>query len=281
MKKFDELTFGVELEFVLTSRDAVFEAIRAAGVPVENHYRAHQSRADRDAWVVCPDGSVSSGGEVVSPILRGAAGLVALAKVCDAMVAAGAKIDRNCGMHVHVGARNVLTMRQIRNVAKMFLRHEAAFDQIVPPSRRNSANRFTQRNATAGGSRGIESKFAALDAAANLRDVANVMNGGFDERNHYTHHRYYSLNFQSYASHGTIEFRQHAGTTEATKAVEWVKLVVGFVARATELDAVKNDATPATLDELLRKTDAAGRRFFQARAAHFAARELRAATRAA
>jgi hypothetical protein len=279
MLNFEQVTFGCELEFVGATRDLVAAAINAAGIACEDHYAAHRPRTNRDAWVVCPDGSVS-GGEVVSPILRGRAGLEALAKVCAAMTSAGADVNTSCGFHVHVGARNVLTMRQVRNVAKMFLRHESAFDAILPPSRRAGANRFCGRNANASFGT-LADKFARLDDARNLRDVAVVMNGGFDERNHYTSHRYFSLNFQSYASHGTIEFRQHSGTVDATKAVEWVKLVVGFVIRATEIEGVKNDPTPATLAELLRKTDAAGRRFFTARAAYFAARAARSTRRAA
>jgi hypothetical protein len=276
MKTFNDFTFGVELEFVGITIDAAVRAINAAGIAAE--YAAPHARSS--SWTVCRDGSVSGGGEVVSPILQGSAGLDALRKVCDALTAAGADANTTCGMHIHVGARNVLTMRQMRNVAKMFLRHEAAFDQILPPSRRAGANRFCQRNATA--SHGtLADKFARLDAARTLRDVAAVMNGGFDERNHYTHHRYFALNFQSYASHGTLEFRQHSGTVDATKATEWVKLIVGFVARATQVEIVGANVEPATLDELLRKTDAAGRRFYVARAAHFAQRATRRARRAA
>jgi hypothetical protein len=277
-KTFNDLTFGCEIEFVGTTRDVVYRAIVAAGVPCELHPSAHMPRANRNAWVVCPDGSVS-GGEVVSPILQGVAGLEALAKVCNAATAAGAKIDKNCGFHVHVGARNVLTLRQMRNLAKMFLRHEAAFDQIVSASRRAGANTYCGRagpsrhaSTNAVESRGtIEQKFAYIDNARTIPGIAAVMNGGFVDAM-YSRHRYFSLNLQSYARHGTVEFRQHQGTVDAQKACEWVKLVVGFVARATQVDGVKSDPTPATLDELLRKTDAAGRRFYIARAAYFARR---------
>jgi hypothetical protein len=106
------------------------------------------------------------------------------------------------------------------------------------------------------------------------------MNGGFTT-DRYPPYRYFALNFQSYANHGTLEFRQHSGTVDAEKATQWVRLVVGFIARACEMTGVKHDATPATLDELLRKTDVAGRRFYLARAAHFAAREARTIRRAA
>jgi hypothetical protein len=276
MKKFDDLTFGVELEFIGITLDAAVNAIRAAGL----NCSLSSPHARSSGWQVCRDGSVSNGGEVVSPILQGAAGLEALAKVCRALEAAGADASTATGMHVHVGARGVLSLRQLRNISKMFLRHESAFDEILPPSRRAGANRFCQRNGAA--SHGtLESKFSRLDGCANLRDIAHVMNGGFDERNHYTGHRYFSLNLQSYASHGTIEFRQHSGTVDAQKACEWVKLIVGFVVRATEVEGIKNDPTPATLAELLRKTDAAGRRYYVARAAHFANRAVRAAARRA
>jgi hypothetical protein len=271
MLTFNDLTFGCELEFVGITRAAAAAAIDAAGVPCREDY-GHTTRAH---WKVVRDASVA-GGEVVSPILKGATGLAALATVCKALTDAGAQVNTSCGFHVHVGARDLLTMRAMRNLAKMFLRHESAFDEVLPPSRRAGANRFCGRNGNAGGTT-IATKFARIDEARNLRDIATVMNGGFGERNHYTQHRYFALNFQSFASHGTIEFRQHSGTVDAQKACEWVKLVVGFVLRASQLDGVKADTTPATLDELLRKTDAAGRRFFTARAAHFAQRAQRRA----
>jgi len=271
----NDLTFGAEIEI---SRDgagtsACFAALRAAGILVENHRAPHMTRQNPQAWVVCPDGSC--GGEIVSPILRGQDGFAQLHRVCTALVAAGAKVDRNCGFHIHVGARNVLTIGQIQNIAKMFLRHEAAFDQILPPSRRAGANRFCNQNARAM-SNSLAEKFAAIDGSRTVEAIARVMNGGFQPGVTYTGFRYYSLNFQAWLRIGTLEFRQHSGTVEAEKAVNWAKLIVGFVARATQIDEVRNDPTPATLDELLRKTDAAGRTFYKARAAELAAR---AATR--
>jgi hypothetical protein len=276
----NDLTFGCEIEISRDGAgpDGCFAAIRAAGIAVERHHAPHMTRQNPAAWVVCPDGSC--GGEIVSPILRGADGLAQLHRVCTALVAAGAKVDRSCGFHVHVGARNMLTIGQIQNVAKMFLRHEAAFDQILPPSRRAGTNRFCNQNARAT-SHSLAEKFAAIDGSRTVEAIARVMNGGFQPSQTYTHHRYYALNFQAWLRIGTLEFRQHSGTVEADKAVNWAKLIVGFVARATQIDDVRNDTTPASLDELLRKTDAAGRTFYKARAAEFAARDARRARRAA
>jgi len=272
----NDFTFGCEIEIGRAGATAAacYEALRAAGIAAEHHGAAHQARRNPQAWVVCPDGSCA--GEIVSPILRGQEGLAILAKVCDTLYAAGAAVDTSCGLHVHVGARNVLTIGQLQNLAKMFLRHEAAFDQILPPSRRNGSNRFCQRN-TAATRTALADKLVAIDGARNVEALARIMNGGYEPGYAYTGHRYFALNFQAWMRIGTLEFRQHSGSVESRKVVEWVKLIVGFVSRATQMDAVKNDPTQATLDELLRKTDASGRAFYKARAAHFAGRITRRA----
>lgn len=283
----NDFTFGCEIEISRGGASAAdcYAALRAAGIKAEHHRSAHLPRSNPQSWVVCPDGSCA--GEIVSPILRGQDGLALLAKVCDTLLAAGATVDTSCGLHVHVGARNVLTIGQLQNLAKMFLRHEAAFDQILPPSRRNGSNRFCQRQGPSQfvGSNdpasrlALADKLAAIDNARNVEALARIMNGGYEPGSAYTGHRYFSLNFQAWMRIGTLEFRQHSGTVESRKVVEWVKLIVGFVSRATQMDAVKNDTTQATLDELLRKTDAAGRSFYKARAAHFAGRITRRAAR--
>lgn len=44
--------------------------------------------------------------------------------------------------------------------------------------------------------------------------------------------RYHKLNLVSLWVHGTIEFRQHSGTVDADKAVNWIELLMQFVNRA-------------------------------------------------
>jgi hypothetical protein len=63
--------------------------------------------------------------------------------------------------------------------------------------------------------------------------------------------RYYKLNLSAINVHGTIEFRQHSGTVNAEKAVNWVKLTAGFM-RAAE-DAKQINATGAGKFENLAK----------------------------
>jgi hypothetical protein len=76
----------------------------------------------------------------------------------------------------------------------------------------------------------------------------------------------------SYVQHGTVEFRQHSGTVDAAKAVQWVRLITGFVAAAFSLNSIKM-ADSASRDnetlfgKFLRKTDRAGARFYRTRRA--------------
>jgi hypothetical protein len=44
--------------------------------------------------------------------------------------------------------------------------------------------------------------------------------------------RYLKLNLAAYRRHGTVEFRQHAGTTNATKIWHWVVLTQAMVEKA-------------------------------------------------
>ena len=79
-------TFGVEIECIGITSAVACEAIRAAGLTCEIEGYNHNTR---DHWKIVTDGSVrdnrgNPGIEVVSPILRGTAGMTALKKVADA-----------------------------------------------------------------------------------------------------------------------------------------------------------------------------------------------------
>ena len=101
------------------------------------------------------------------------------------------------------------------------------------------------------------------------------MNGGWDNGAR-SSCRYYKINFQAFATHGTIEFRQHSGTLDADKAANWVRLLTGFFAVAMSVRVVANRSF-ATFEDLLKKTDRNGAAYLRARAAMFANETMRAA----
>lgn len=251
-----DFTFGVELELL-----APFEM-------------SSMQRMVPSGWRVVRDGSLSSAPgyvamEVVSPVLQGPDGLLTLKQVMDKIREAGCKVNASCGMHVHVGVRGMAPVR-VRKIAMAFLNAEQHFDAIVPPSRRD--NRYCGSNAA----RVTSYRSNDLAAATTIRGIADVMNGG-NSHEHYNHFRYFKLNFQSFVHHGTIEFRQHAGTVESDKACAWVRLITGFCARAAA-EAQETFGTRLSFEQwIARVTDEAGQRYMAQRRAKFAAATSRVA----
>jgi hypothetical protein len=249
-----DFTFGVEIECI-------------------NATYSHQElqamlRTERlGSWEVRHDGSLSMGGhEVVSPVLKGQAGLDQLKKVMDFLKQWGCSVNNSCGMHVHVGVRD-LPIQTLRNLSLQFLAAERHFDCVLPRSR--STNHYCQSNLR------HHPSAVEISEARTARQLAVHMNGGWSTQ-HYNSYRYHKLNFQSFALHGTVEFRQHSGTVESAKACAWVRLITGFVAAAANAPAMT--AVPTiNFDQFLAVTDEDGQRFFQGRQRHFAGVMARAA----
>jgi hypothetical protein len=100
-------TFGVEAEFYNITPQTAIDALRAVGIVAVNAGYTHRIMSE---WKIVTDSSVTSTGtgtgyglELVSPILRGRDGLEQVAKALDALRNAGAKVNKSCGIHVHVG----------------------------------------------------------------------------------------------------------------------------------------------------------------------------------
>jgi hypothetical protein len=257
------LTFGIEIECrTPVSFDALAAAIRAKGIAVQAFgYATHQMTS---GWKIVTDASLGSGGaEIVSPILKGEQGIADLMKVAEALAETGCTVDRSCGLHVHVGARGASTA-QLRNVAKMFIKYEAQFDAIVAPSRRGSANRYCQSNVGVVRGSTLAEKFATIDRATTMQQVATAVNGGFEQAQ-YSRYRYMKCNFQSLATHGTVEFRQHQGSVDGVKMAAWVRLVTGFVATAMSVRSVAPVA--GEFADLTKKVDRPTAEFFSNRRA--------------
>lgn len=249
-----DFTFGVELELL------------APGMSYGDMER-FLSRQNAVGFRVVRDGSLHGAPgfepmEVISPVLQGVEGLATLRRVLDALKSQGCKINSSCGMHVHIGVRGMKPER-VRRIAIAFLNAEHHFDSLVPPSRRN--NRYAQSNVAR--THRIDS--AALGNATTIGALATQMNGG-SSHEHYTHYRYFKLNFQSFVRHGTIEFRQHAGTVESDKACNWVRLIAGFCAQAAGSTQQTVGARVDFEQWLASCTDEAGQQYMRQRRAKFA-----------
>lgn len=213
------LDYGIEIEAILppgVSYQQLAVIIEGAGVPC--YYVSYSHTTERAKWKVVTDGSLSagvgggSGVEVVSPPLT-EAGFDQIEKVCRALASIGARVNRSCGLHVHIGART-LSVPTLKKLASLYIENEPVIDRLLPPSRRGNANNYCKSITGA--------NVAALASASDLRGITNAIGGG----------RYVKLNFEAFWRHGTVEFRQHSGTIDAVKIIEWIKFCSKMVAAA-------------------------------------------------
>ena len=210
-------TFGIEIEFFGVDITLVNEALRASGINFQRESYNHEARP---YWKLIFDVSVNNRGtglargghELVSPILVGKEGLEEVRKVMAVLDSIGAKVDRTCGLHVHHGVEEY-TVENFQNIYYLYYKFENFFDAVVAPSRRQSVNRFCR-----GLSRGL---IESIQKAKNI-----------DELNRILTDRYLKLNFQAFIRHNTIEFRQHSGTVNGEKAVNWIIFTQAVVERA-------------------------------------------------
>lgn len=210
-------TFGVEIEF-FTLKNAfrgegaqeVARIISQTGINCSYEGYNHTTRS---TWKIVTDGSVSGNGlELVSPPLKGIAGLNELRRVLEALNTAGAKVDKTCGIHVHHDI-NDYALQNFKNLYAMYARYEDSLDSLLSKSRRGSNNTYCQSPRT------------NLDRLAQARSIEMIIDSIYPMR-------YIKLNCQSYRRYGTIEFRQHQGSTEFETISNWIVLTQMMVLRA-------------------------------------------------
>lgn len=208
--------FGVEIEFIADAHQLsqVIIKARALGLAIEQEGYNHSTR---NHWKIITD--ASCGWELVSPILKGRKGLEDLEKACQALNAANVQVNKSCGLHVHHDT-NGMNVNQLKNIFILYAKLERTFDSLVPLSRRD--NRFCKSlMAMDFGRRTVEEYIAKISSMNTVQDM-----------NHLLSDRYRKVNFQSYLKYGTVEFRQHAGTTDFTKMYNWILLTQQVVERA-------------------------------------------------
>ena len=209
--------FGVEIEFVGANPRDVADAITNAGV--DTFYEGYHHRVN-SYWKIVTDSSLSQGGhtagEIVSPILKGESGARQLEKVLDALEGvAGISVDRSCGIHVHLDVAD-LTVAQIQNVYSRYSDYESQIDMIMPVSRRGSNSRWCASTKP-------QKSSIARSAVKTKSNLAHAVG------------RYYKVNLQSLTTYGTMEFRQHSGTLNFTKIINWVSFLMAFVDTGSSL----------------------------------------------
>jgi len=275
-------TFGVELEILIpagkTRAGIAQEVRRATGINMREERYGHTVPT---AWKITTDASVGyDNGEVVSPILTGDDGIEQARKVADALKAAGCTVNAACGFHVHVFAGD-LSVDQLRKLAVNFVHSETAMDAIMPLSRRADTNQYVQSNRSGFGGVTENEKINNAIKAFELANTKSLLikrvssNGNSGDGS-----RFRKLNFHALNRQPTVEFRQHAGTVESEKVVNWVRLCVAMVERSMvsrprpRTAVTKSHVDSAELGQLLTwlRLDPATCKFFRLRRKEFSQR---------
>jgi hypothetical protein len=179
-------TFGIELEVSNLSIYDAQIAINRAGLN----------------WQVKADGTRHVSAEAVSPVLDRDR-LNEAKKATRALLASGATVNKQTGLHVHVGADEYGVEAIARLVWNWNLAHNT-LGALVAQSRLN--NHFCQPVA-------MQNLDAWVEHVRN-GNISNAQSG-----------RYYSLNLNSYSRHSTVEFRLHHGTLNGSKVKAWAEFV--------------------------------------------------------
>lgn len=235
-KIYSTKTFGVEIECYVPYSDCdtlqnLAQAITDAGVKCFNQQYTHQFKMGQ--WKIVPDGSLRQATpegmtscEVVSyPLTDEDNGYEQIKTVCKVLKAFGAKVNKACGLHVHVGFHKPACNRvkPVKSLLSFYSNNEKFFDAMMPESRRGNENFFC-KSLNFATSRITQDEHNGR-AEYRQKAIASIYNNYFGGR-------YFKINVAAYVKYGTMEFRQNAGTVEDYKIINWIKVCRGLCKKA-------------------------------------------------
>ena len=235
-------TFGIEIETTGIGRERTAKAIAAHFGTTARHIGLHLDdwkvpMPDGRHGTVERDGSVTDpSAEVVSPVCR-YEDIEMVQAVVRAIRAAGAKADRSCGIHIHIGLGEH-TPQSLRRLVNIVNAKEDLLTMalgITPERRERWCRPVEQRFLTELNRR----KPATMDEFAR---IWYRQSGGTNSdwracaRQHYDYSRYHLLNlhatFSTERPAHTIEFRAFNGTLDPDKILAYIQLCLAISAQA-------------------------------------------------
>lgn len=219
----NDRTYGVEMEIIGNKRE-VIRNLRRAGIEVNDEGYTHRDTA---YWKIVSDSTVRpnryqtgmTGFELVSPPMKGLDGMLEIKVVCEALRECGTQVNRTCGLHVHHDAGD-LTGKDLVWLQRMYIRCETVIDGLHPQSRRGM-NQYCQSV------KGYQDP-QDLGHKINKMSIEDVLTY------YHRYDRYGKLNLLAYRRHGTVEFRQAAGTIDPKKILNWVVFTQAMVERVAK-----------------------------------------------
>jgi hypothetical protein len=202
----NDLTFGVELEVTLP----------VGTCPVGGYHAGVQVPQLPTGWTAERDSSIQPApgymaAEIVSPVLKGAEGLRQVKVVCEWLQSVHAKVNRSTGFHVHVGFSRQ-DRRGLRRLVSLVANFEKALFAATGTHNREEGHYC----------RPVQDDFHYQQAFRHASIASCHLP------------RYHVLNLTNLLDgcKPTVEFRVFAGTTNAIKALGYVRLCLAMVEKA-------------------------------------------------
>lgn len=219
------MRFGIELEVVGMSPEDAAALLVRNGVSCNSPSVRHTTQT---TWKCVRDGSVSNGFELVSPPMDfNDDTFAAIRNICTILQDAGCGVNQSCGFHVHIEVAQ-LAAKHVANIYNRYRKFQYKINNFLSRDRRNNTY-----------CRAAQSDLVPADTIADLARQRPD--------------RYATVNLQSFIKYGTIEFRQHQGTINASDIISWVKFLRDFVVsserviEATEVVAPVQRYVPPTM----------------------------------
>ena len=201
-----------------------------------------------DKWKgsIVEDGSLPrSGFEINTAPANGDKFVNQIKEICAALQSQKSSIDKSCGLHVHVNAKD-FNYYDLRKLAYLYAKVEDALFSVVAPSRKQSRFCYPCGDKYV---HDLDRHTVPKDNENKIQEnvYGRKVNVSQIKRNKYEQARYNALNIHSWFYRGSIECRMHQGTVNATRIINWAMLwaaILDFAFYNTENDikALKGDS---------------------------------------
>lgn len=240
------VTFGIELEFVGGDADRIAKELYDLGICAYDHRVRYHAPGVPGKWKLERDSSVSSGsqgGELVSPVLTDTPETWrAIEKICEVAKRHGARINHQCGGHVHIGIEPLNTARQRW---KRFFKSIGGFEDVIYRLSGGSLGRIRSNYSTY--ARPFSER-AQITANSRIRlndrnDIDNLTRRASQSS------RYYGINLTNiYQANKpkTVEFRYFNGSLDPSVIQANIKVSNGVIMASQKARTRNTRSEPTT-----------------------------------
>ena len=214
-------TFGIEIETCGRSVTRVQNALERAGI--------------RGA-VVKPDGTPNVDAEIVLPPLGNhPIAYDYIKSVCRALDDMGCDVNRSCGLHVHISNSPLVgtnaadytgaSIAEVHNTGRYLASHGEPMDAVIAKDIMHRYERQQETLNTMFARSRTHNRYCAPLNAVKIANATTIQD--------LNHGKFYAINLDTWRR-GTIEFRQHGGTIDADKIINWVKFLLNLIDHTIE-----------------------------------------------